>query len=112
MEIKDSGQRITFASGSTRDVTEGKINWAKVVVGPMLRRWAEHLTAGAIKYPDVAPGVGNWTLIESDEELIRYKESTFRHFMQWYNGEIDEDHAAAVYFGINGVEHIKVKRVK
>jgi hypothetical protein len=108
--IKDSGERLQFASGSLRDTTAGKIDWAKVADGPMLRRWAEHLTKGAEKYPDVAPGVGNWTLINSEEEYWRYKKSAFRHFMQWFLDETDEDHAAATYFNINGVELIKWKR--
>ncbi len=111
-KIKDSGERLTFSSGSTRDTTTGKLNWAKLTDGPMLRRWAQHLTTGANKYPDVAPGIANWTLIESDEELRRYKESAFRHFMSWFFDEVDEDHAAATMFNINGVEHIKAKRME
>lgn len=108
--VKDSGERKQFASGSLRDTTTGKVNWARTAAGPMLRRWAEHLTHAEEKYPDVAPGVANWTLIETDEELERYRESAFRHFMSWYYGEVDEDHAAAVYFNINGVEYLKQKR--
>lgn len=110
--VKDSGERKQFTSGSLRDTTTGKINWSRVFPGPMLRRWAQHLTTAEAKYPDVSPGVANWTLIESDEEYHRYKESAFRHFMQWYNDDIDEDHAAACYFNINGVELIKEKRRK
>lgn len=110
--IKDSGERKQFASGSLRDVTTGKIDWSNVTHGPMLRRWAVHLTKAKSKYPDAAPGVPNWTLIKTDEELARYKESAFRHFMQWFSDERDEDHASAVFFNINGVEHIRAKREK
>lgn len=106
-QIKDSGVRKEFASGSLRDTTEGKVNYGKLLDGPMLERWAVHLTNGAKKYPDVSPGVANWTLINSPEELARYKESAFRHFMQWYRGDTDEDHASAVFFNINGVEYLK-----
>ena len=105
--IKDSGVRYTFDSGSLRDTTDDKINWANVANGPMLERWAVHLTNGAKKYPDTAPGVPNWTLINTEAERIRYRESAFRHFMQWYRGDSDEDHAAAVFFNINGVEYVK-----
>lgn len=103
-EIKDSGKRQSFEGGMVRDVTEGKVNWHRVADGPMLERWAEHLTKGNVKYPDVAPGKPNWTLACGEEEYQRFRQSAFRHFMQWYNEERDEDHAAAVFFNINGAE--------
>lgn len=108
--IKDSGERVTYASGSMRDPSTGKIKWSRIVFGPMMRRWAQHLTTAEAKYPDPRPGVPNFTLIETDEEFYRYKESAFRHFMSWFNDETDEDHAAATFFNINGVEIIKDKR--
>lgn len=107
--IKDSGERVAYASGSLRDPSTGKIKWSRITFGPMLRRWAQHLTTAEAKYPDHAPGVPNFTLIETDEEYLRYKESAFRHFMSWYFDETDEDHASATYFNINGVEIIKDK---
>lgn len=110
--VKDSGERKTFSSGSVRDTETGKIKWSRITFGPMLRRWAQHLTTAEVKYPDVAPGVPNFTLIESEEEYFRYKESAFRHFMSWFFNETDEDHAAATFFNINGVEIIKAKRSK
>jgi hypothetical protein len=106
-EIKDSGKRQEFTSGMVRDTTEGKIHFWRILVGPMFIRWATHLTKGAVKYPDVAPGVSNWTLASGETELIRFKDSAFRHFIQWQNGEMDEDHAAAVFFNINGAEYCK-----
>jgi hypothetical protein len=109
--IKDSGERITFASGSMRDPSTGKIKWSRITYGPMMRRWAQHLTTAEAKYPDAAPGVPNFTLIETEEEFFRYKESAFRHFMAWYHDEVDEDHASACYFNINGVEIIKDKQL-
>lgn len=107
--IHDSGKRLVFASGSMRDPSEGKIDWTRVTFGPLLRRWAQHLTTAEAKYPDPEPGVPNFSLIRTKEELIRYKKSAFRHFMSWYFDETDEDHAAAVCFNINGVEIIKAK---
>lgn len=107
--VKDSGTRQEFASGSVRDTAVGKIKWSRITFGPMMRRWAQHLTTAEAKYPDVAPGVPNFTLIETDEEYQRYKESAFRHFMSWFYDEVDEDHAAAVIFNVNGVELIKDK---
>lgn len=107
--IKDSGERKEFASGMVRDVTTGKIAFHKVLDGPMFDRWAAHLTKGAEKYPDVAPGKPNWMLASGEQELQRFRESAFRHFRQWLNGNTDEDHAAAVFFNINGYEYVKQK---
>lgn len=105
--VKDSGKRAQFAGGMVRDTDEGKIHWHRIADGPMMRRYVVHLTKGAVKYPDVRPGVPNWTLAEGPEEYARAKQSAFRHFMQWYYGESDEDHAAATWFNINVAEHAK-----
>lgn len=102
--IKDSGARKEFAGGMVRDTTEGKINWSLVADGPMLRRWAIHLTNGAKKY-----AVRNWMKAEGQEEYDRAKESAFRHFMQWYYGERDEDHGSATIFNINEAEYLREK---
>ncbi len=75
----------------------------------MFRRWAEHLRKGAVKYPDVAPGVANWTLASGKAELHRFKESSLPHMIQWLMGEVDEDHAAGVFFNINGAEFVKAR---
>lgn len=101
-ETKDSGERQQFASGMQRDVTEGKTKWHLVFSGPMLERWAKLMTRGAIKYDD-----NNWMKADSGDEYQRFKESAFRHFMQWYEGDEDEDHAAAIYFNVNGAEYTK-----
>lgn len=99
---KDSGQRLEFASGMKRDVTTGKTLWHLVASGSMFKRWAELLTRGAEKYD-----ADNWMKAQGEEELKRFRESAFRHFMQWYSGDTDEDHAAAVFFNINGAEYVK-----
>ena len=100
--IKDSGKRQEFASGMRRDTQDGKVLYHLVASGPMLARWAKHLTGGAKKYSE-----DNWMQASGDEELARFRSSAFRHFMQWYYGDTDEDHAAAVYFNINGAEYTK-----
>lgn len=107
--VKDSGKRETFGSGMVRDTTEGKLVWHSVAEGPMLRRWVCRLAGGKLKYPDPSPGVGNWTLATGNEEYQRFRESAFRHFMEWFYGNVDEDHAAAVFFNINGAEYVKDK---
>jgi hypothetical protein len=105
--IKDSGVRAEFDSGMVRDTAEGKPEYSRVFDGPMFDRWAEHLTTGAVKYPDVSPGVANWTLARSQEELLRFRESALHHVRQWVNGERDEDHAAALFFNVNGYEYVR-----
>lgn len=102
--IKDSGERQQFTSGMVRDVTEGKTDYSLVMDGPMFKRWAIHLTKGAIKYAK-----RNWMKASGQEELDRFRESALRHFLQWYWGETDEDHAAAVIFNVNGAEYVKEK---
>jgi len=98
---KDSGDRKEFASGMKRDSQTSKVRYDLVDMG-MLKRWAELMGRGAEKYGD-----HNWKLANGAEELNRFKESAFRHFMQWFNGEnIEEDHAAAVYFNIAGAEYV------
>lgn len=106
-EVKDSGARAEFESGMVRDTSVGKINWMTIRPGPMLRRWAEHLTKAQQKYPDVHPGVPNWTLADGPDELARFRQSAARHFEQWLAGDRDEDHAAAVFFNINGAEYVR-----
>lgn len=100
--VKDSGKRLEFTSGMVRDVTEGKIDYSLTLDGPMFKRWADHLTKGARKYSS-----RNWMKAAGQEELDRFRESALRHFVQWYYGETDEDHASAVYFNVNGAEFVK-----
>jgi hypothetical protein len=100
--VKDSGVREEFDSGMVRDTEDGKPDFTLIRKGPMFRRWAEHLTKGAIKY-----GRHNWTNACSEEEYERFQRSAARHFEQWLNGERDEDHAAAVMFNLNAAEYVR-----
>ena len=105
--IKDSGERVKFESGMVRDIGIAKARFFRVLAGPMLRRWAEHLHKGHIKYPDVSIGVANWTLAQGEEELQRFKESAFDHMIEWLEGKVDEDHGSAIFFNVNGAEFVK-----
>jgi len=105
-ETKDSGKRQEFDSGMVRDTTDGKTMWHLVADGPMLKRYAALMTRGAVKYT-----AGNWLKADGAEERARFRESAFRHFMQWFLGETDEDHAAAVWFNINGAEMVANKKM-
>ncbi len=108
-KVKDSGVREMFESGMVRDTQDDKMDFSRVFDGPMVDRWAEHVTKATAKYPDVKPGVPNWTLANGEAELIRFKKSAARHFRQWFRGDRDEDHAAAVFFNINGAEYVLEK---
>ena len=108
---RDSGAREEFDSGMVRDTAAGKVRWHLVADGPMLGRWAGLLTRGADKYQDdEARAKGepnNWLKARGQGEYQRFRESAFRHFMDWFYGKEDEDHGAAVFFNINGAEFVR-----
>lgn len=95
--IRMTDERVS-STGVSRDTTEGKINYALVYDGPMLKRWAEHLTKGAKLH-----GARNWTKASTQEDFERFREGAARHFAQVMEGLTDEDHMAAVYFNLNGM---------
>lgn len=98
---KDSGKRQNYKSGMRRDLQDGKVRY-DLIYQPILKRFAELLTRGAVKY-----GTWNWSKANSREEYDRFRSSAFRHFMQYMNGEDDEDHGMAVYFNIMCMEYLK-----
>lgn len=100
-KTKDSGKRKDFKSGMRRDVQEGKPRY-DLIDTVFLKRLAELLERGAVKY-----GENNWQLANSGEEMDRFKASAFRHFMQWFEGDDDEDHASAIAFNVMAAEHLK-----
>lgn len=102
--IKDSGERQEFSGGMVRDVATDKTDYSLILDGPMFERWAVHLTKGAKKYAK-----RNWMKAEGEVEQERFKESALRHFIQWYRGDRDEDHASAAFFNINGYEYVTDK---
>ena len=102
--VKDSGKREQFESGMVRDTTEGKVDYTLVLDGPMFTRWAEHLTKGAVKYKK-----RNWMQANGQAEYDRFRESAMRHFVSYLDGLTDEDHAAGVFFNINGMEFVKYR---
>lgn len=111
--VKGGDDKITLAGGMVRSSSADKVDYSLAVDGVMFRRWAEHLTNAT--RPPAEYEKRNWLRAcdpalngeQLDSQLAthaRYKESAFRHFMQWYWGDRDEDHAAAVFFNINGAE--------
>lgn len=109
-ETKDSGERVEFDSGMRRDVEKGKPRFDLLrppgvpYLEQFLTRCAALLGRGADKYGD-----RNWEKANSQAELERFKSSAARHFEQWFNGEEDEDHAAAVFFNLLAHETIEYK---
>ena len=100
---KDSGKRVEFESGMKRDTADGKPRY-DLIDREFLKRWAELMARGAEKY-----GENNWRKANSPEELVRFQASASRHFFQWLNGDVDEDHAVAVAFNLAAAECVKVK---
>lgn len=86
-EVKDSGERRDFGTGSVRDVRTGKGRF-DLIPPIFLRRLAKHVENGAVKYGD-----RNWEL---GQPLSSYLDSGMRHTVNLMALDVDEDHAAAV----------------
>jgi hypothetical protein len=107
-ETKDSGERVEFDTGMQRDTAEGKPRFDLITPlrlpyeEQMITRWAGLMARGAEKYD-----ARNWEKACTVDELSRFQDSAFRHFMQWHLGLRDEDHAAAIYFNVQGAEYVR-----
>ncbi len=86
-EVKDSGERQEFITGSKRDTNKGKGRF-DLIPAYALKRLAQHYENGADKYGD-----RNWEL---GQPLARYLDSAIRHAFAFLGGSRDEDHLAAV----------------
>jgi len=90
----------TFQPSSTGGVKGKKqAQLSRVPVGPLLEV-AAHFTKGADKYPDVSPGVANWSL--GYAWSLSY-DALQRHALAWWSGEdvdpeTESHHLAAVVF--------------
>jgi len=93
-EVKDSGKRQDFPTGSRRDTNEGKPRPDLIPPLPLLRL-SEHLRKGAIKY-----GERNW---ERGQPSSRYYESLHRHILSYSLGDNSEDHLSAILFNTMGL---------
>lgn len=106
-KTKDSGKRVKFDSGFQRDVNTGKPRF-DLIPHELLTRLAELYTRGAEKYD-----AQNWRKATTEEEVNRFKESAWRHFVAWSAGIEDEDHAIASLWNIISYEwHTKHKNEK
>ena len=119
--------RIMFREGPKSDVGLAMCDWydeallghtapdeaAKVLrlmaayeggMGALITRYAGVMTRGAVKYD-----ARNWMQANGSAEAERFISSATRHFLQWFRGDKDEDHAAAVVFNLNGYEYVRRK---
>ncbi len=109
-ETKDSGERAKYDSGMVRDTDKGKARFDLIFPEgvpykeQIITRFAKLMARGAEKYTQ-----RNWEQARGKEEMDRFKSSALRHMMQWFNGELDEDHAVAVFFNIMAYESTKYK---
>lgn len=90
-EIKDSGERRTFATGSQRDRQRGKGRF-DLMFRFAIRRLARHLEGGAEKYDS-----WNWA---KGQPLSTYLDSAYRHVVDLMEGRTDEDHAIAAVWNL------------
>jgi hypothetical protein len=87
-EIKDSGKREEFSTGSKRDVQDGKPRYELIPSEP-LYDLAMHYTNGSKKYGD-----DNW---RKGQPIKRMFASLLRHVHSYLSGVNDgEDHGAAI----------------
>ena len=108
VKVGEDVVRQEFKGGGMRDSQTGKPRFDLLLPehvpykDQMLTRWAKHMAAGAERYED-----RNWEQFSDWEAYDRAKASAFRHFMQWMNGEQDEDHAAAIFFNVMAAEYVQ-----
>lgn len=95
-EVKDSGSRQEFTTGSKRDTAEGKGRYDLITpIG--LARLAKHYQNGSKKYGD-----RNWEL---GQPICRYLDSALRHIYKHLEGDRSEDHLAAGAWNLLGAIH-------
>lgn len=95
-QVKDSGKRQEFNTGSVRDTQEGKGRFD--LISPIsLKRLARHYENGARKYGD-----RNW---EKGQPLSRYIDSALRHINAFKEGNRDEDHVIAAGWNLLALAH-------
>lgn len=90
-DLKDSGKREQFSTGSKRDIRLGKGRF-DLLPPEALTLLAIHFEKGGSKY-----GFRNW---ERGQPISRYMDSTLRHLCKYLAGELDEDHLVAAGWNV------------
>lgn len=93
-ELKDSGTRQSFPSGSVRDTPEGK-GRPSLIPTLVTARLGAVYEAGAKKYGD-----HNW---RKGQPLSRFFDSAIRHTMAAMDGKEDEDHLFQAVWNLVGI---------
>ena len=107
-EVQDKEYDKPYFTDTLEELKQDLINYVDVKYGwdaqDVLQRVTGVMTRGAQKYTE-----HNWKQAEGEEELNRFAESMLRHLLQFVRGEDDEDHLAAVWFNIGGIEYVVSK---
>src|SRR4051812_18167589 len=92
----------TSETGVNRSDSTGKPDYTLVDLH-MLEREAQHMSRNV-----ASKGRDNWRKASGPEDVLRFKQGAWRHFLKWVTDVDDgEDHAAALRFNISGVERAK-----
>lgn len=91
----------TLASGFCRHDSTGKARY-DLIPADILERIAIHYAKGAEKF-----GENNWKLSNSQEDFTSGHASAFRHFMQYFAGDADEDHLAACVWNMILCDYVR-----
>jgi hypothetical protein len=92
-EVKDTGSRTVFSTGSQRDAGPGK-GWFHLIPFVSVEALAKLYEAGARKY-----GRDNWKM---GQPLSCVLDAMHRHAFKLAECRLDEDHAAAVMWNAAG----------
>jgi hypothetical protein len=106
MPIEDSGKRYENELGGVRDTDEGKTNYRLIPI-ESLKRLANHYTEGLKKYSK-----DNWKLLSTETDIERYKDSAYRHLMDYFEGKTNEDHLAACVWNIFSIMYFEQQTPK
>jgi len=82
---------LKHKGGFKREDKSHKLDFTLIPI-PVLKRLAKHYTDGAVVH-----GKNNWM---KSKDLQTFKESAYRHMIQWQNGELDEDHAMSLCWNV------------
>ncbi len=89
--MRHSDTKTSFGTGAQRDIDEGK-GRPSLISPVLIHRLGVHLAKGAKHYGD-----DNWA---KGMPYRRTADSMIRHIFQWLAGDEEEDHLAAIGFGV------------
>jgi hypothetical protein len=90
-------------NGGNRDSAEDKLDYTLLPI-PALNRITQHYVNGMKKYKR-----DNWKKLSTPEDIERYKQSMFRHLIQYLEGQDNEDHLAAVVWNAMALLYFEQK---